>query len=251
MAKRLADDGRRRSLAVFALAALLPTVVLSLVLVRMASSAVRDEAQRHVTTSARASENAVEQQLAKLAEIVDIYSELPRTEAGMTGTTAERQSVVRSLFEDPSDISLSFIVDEDGVLLNVMPETPDAIGVDFSFRDWYRGVASTQEVYVSEAFQPQTDLPLTVTVVAPIENTAGRTTGYIGVGLTLDDLQSYVNEFAADQDVLLTVTDQAGVVVAAPGAGPRTIESLTADPAVAASLLRDSTRRETARSGAA
>jgi len=53
----------------------------------------------------------------------------------------------------------------------------------------------------------------------------------------------------SDQDVRRTVTGQAGGVVAGPGAAPRTIESLTADPAVAAALRGDSTLRETERSG--
>lgn len=234
------------------LAALLPIALLSVVLVRVSSDAIRKQAESQVATSAQASANAVEQELIKLSEIISIYSELPATQAALeTGAQQELRAVLRSLFDDRPDVSLAFIVNEPGILLDVLPETPDVIGIDFSFRDWYRGASSTRSAYISEAFQPQTDVPLTVFAAAPVlaEGEPARVIGYIGIGLTLIDLQRYVEEFAESQGVLLTVTDQAGVVVAARGGAPTSIESLQEDEAIRAALGGDDTHRQIDRDG--
>lgn len=239
-------------LAAIGLAALLPIVLLSFVLVRVASDAIRSQAESQVQTSASASANAVEQELEKLAAIVQTYSELPATRAAVaSGSPATLRSLILPLYDDRQDVSLAFVVDEPGLLLDVLPETPDAIGFDFSFRDWYRGVSTSQAVYVSEAYQPNTNVTLIVVAVAPVfdpEN-ADVAIGYIGIGLTLVDLQADIDEFAQRQGLLLTVTDQSGVVVASPGAAPTSIQSLRGDAAVDDALNGMDSQRDVTREG--
>ena len=73
--------------------------------------------------------------------------------------------------------------------------------------------------------------------------------GFIGTGLSLVGLQSYIDEFSRTQDVALIVTDQAGVVVAKPGAAPIAIESLHHEPMIAEALGGGSSFREVERDG--
>lgn len=244
---------RRRALAAIGLAALLPIILLSIVLVQVSSEAIRSQAESQVQTSASASANAVEQELGKLAAFVQTYSELPATRAAVASDDpATLRGILLPLYDDRQNVSLAFVVDEPGLLLDVLPVTPDAIGFDFSFRDWYRGVSTSQAVYVSEAYQPNTDVTLTVVAVAPVFGLEDGTAaiGYIGIGLTLVDLQADIDEFAQRQGLLLTVTDQSGVIVASPGAAPTSIQSLRSDVAVEDALngvdsQRDVTRGET------
>ncbi len=247
------DISRRRSLAAIGIAALFPIVLLSFVLVTVSSNAIREQAELHVKTSARASADSVQQQLDKLTEIVAIYSELPETTLALRDGNALRlRAVMRSLLDDRQDVSMSFASNGSGVVLDMLPATPGTIGVDFSSRDWFQGAQSTRAVYVAEAFHTEADPLITVIVVAPVFDARDPDliVGYIGIGWSLVDLQTYVDEFAEDQRVSLTVTDQSGVIVAAPGSAPTSIESLSGDPAVDAALTGRDTQREIERNGA-
>lgn len=245
---------RRKSLTVIFLAALLPIALLSVVLVQVSSNAVRAQAESQVETSAQASAKAIEQELEKLAEIIAIYSEQEETALSVRlGYGLWLRGILASLFEDRPDVSMAFAADAGGVVLDVLPETPDAIGVDFSFRDWFKGAQSTRAPYVSEAFQPQSDLQITMIVAAPVFSIEDPEViaGYVGIGWSLADLQAYVDDFASSQSVLLTVTDQAGTVVASPGAAPTSIESLSHIPAIEAALEGVDSQREIDRDGVA
>jgi len=246
--------GRRKALATIFLAALLPIVLLSIVLVQMSSNAIRDQAESQVETSAAASANSVEQELDKLSEIVAIYTERPETALALRdGDVSSVRAILASLFDDRPDVSMSYASDAGGVVLDVLPETPEAVGVDFSFRDWYIGAESARAVYVSEAFQPQSALQLTMIVAAPVfdPDNPDVIVGYVGIGWSLVDLQAYVDDFAGSQGVSLTVTDQAGTIVASPGAAPTSIESVSEEPAIAAALRGTDSRDEIERDGVA
>lgn len=246
--------GRRKQLVILFVAALLPIALLSVVLVQVSSNAIRDQAESQVATSARASANAVEQELEKLSEIIAIYSEQEETALSLRiGHGFWLREVLESMFEDRPDVSMAFASDANGVVLDVLPETPEAVGVDFSFRDWFKGAESTRAPYVSQAFQPQSDLAITLIVAAPVflPDDPSVIVGYIGIGWSLEDLQKYVDEFAETQDVSLRVTDQAGTVVASPGAAPTSIVSVSDERAVASALEGVNTQDEIERDGVA
>ena len=68
----------------------------------------------------------------------------------------------------------------------------------------------------------------------------GRVLGILVAAYGLDTIQRFVDDYAVAQGVRLTVTDQRGVVVAAPGASHRGLQSRRDDPLVAAALERRS-----------
>lgn len=244
--------GRLRPLIAVALLAFLPIGLLSVVLVEVASNAVQAQAESHVGASARASASAVEQELGRLADVVAAYGKLSLTADAIAESDGESmRQLIASMYEN-DNVDLSFVVDVEGVLLDVLPETPDAIGRDFSHRDWYRGAQATGGVYVSEAYQPATDLSLVVVAATPVfaADGSGETIGYIGTGLSLVDLQQYIDDFAATQGVEITVTDQDGVVVAIPGMAPTSLESIATEPTIAEALAGGHSLREVDRDGA-
>ncbi len=210
--------GRFATLVAVALLALVPIAVLSVVLVRVASNAIQDQAESQVAASARASASAVEQELGRLADVVDTYSSLSLTSEAVEQRDAEAIHALIGALYDNANVDLAFVVNADSFLIDVLPESPDAYGVDFSHRDWYQGASAAGDVYVSEAYQPQTDLSLVVVAAAPVyaSDGSGEVVGFIGTGLSLVDLQDYIDDFAETQQIALTVTDQAGTVVASP-----------------------------------
>jgi signal transduction histidine kinase/CheY-like chemotaxis protein len=68
----------------------------------------------------------------------------------------------------------------------------------------------------------------------------GPVVGILVAAYGLDTIQRFVDDFAAAQGVLLTVTDQRGVVVAAAGASPSGLQSRRDDSLVQAALQRRS-----------
>jgi Histidine kinase-, DNA gyrase B-, and HSP90-like ATPase len=45
------------------------------------------------------------------------------------------------------------VTDPKGRLLDIVPRPPSIVGRNFAFRDWYRGVTTTNRSYVSEAYE--------------------------------------------------------------------------------------------------
>jgi hypothetical protein len=48
---------------------------------------------------------------------------------------------------------VAYLTDTSCRLTQVEPATPAVVGVDFSFRDWCKGVKAAGRPYVSEAYQ--------------------------------------------------------------------------------------------------
>jgi signal transduction histidine kinase/CheY-like chemotaxis protein len=57
------------------------------------------------------------------------------------------------LIENYPAIDRAFVTTTAGVQMANYPFTPETIGVDFSYRDWYRGVSTNWSPYVSEFYQ--------------------------------------------------------------------------------------------------
>lgn len=235
-----------------AMLAILPVVAFGFATVRLSSNAVSEQVDTRIQASALASANVVEQQLGRLADIVGAQSEQPRfRNAVQADDHTEMRLTLGRLVELRDDVQLAFVVDPSGILSDVVPATPEAIGRDFSFRDWYQGVSASRATYVSEAYETAaTGTPLVYVAAAPImsESDPDEVIGYIGVGQTLESLQVFVDDFADSQEVSLTIVDQAGTIVSEPGAVPtETVAfddpSLISAADAGASAVRDTQRR--------
>ncbi|MEX2644856.1 MAG: response regulator [Gaiellaceae bacterium] len=240
-------DRSRRSVpalvALFALFGLGPLVLLTYLAISLAGDAVRDEAEARVASTAAASAQAVATELNDLATLVDAYARRPSlVEAVRGGDSAAIRLHLDDLKGARSGVATAFLAAPDGRLIQIVPATPEIVGKDFSFRDWYRGVTARNGAYVSEAYVtqaagnervvaagtfvrgPSSDAPLAILVAA----------------FDLEYLQRYVEAFAERQGVGLTVTDQRGTLIAAPGGVAAGLVSKRADPRVAAALRGES-----------
>jgi len=81
------------------------------------------------------------------------YAAGPYLVAGLQrGDKREIDKHLRNLVGNSNTIERAFIASPGGIELAAYPEDPLAIGKDFSFRDWYRGVSKNWQPYVSEFY---------------------------------------------------------------------------------------------------
>ena len=214
--------------------------------VRVSTDAVRRQAEERVASTAEASAAAVQQQLDGLAALVQSYAQRPSLTSalGPQGSGSVDPGDVRHQLDQLRGalpgIDLAFLADPAGTLVDIIPETPSIVGQSFNHRDWYRGVMATGRPYVSEVYATAaTGGGLVVAAAAPVRADADPSspvTAIVVVGYRLDTIQPFVDRFAAAQGVSLTVTDQQGTLIAAPGPTPTTMTSLAGDAGVRAAL---------------
>ena len=246
---------RRRHLrvvAALALVALGPLALLTYSSIRLGGDAVHSQVQARVTDAATTSAELVGQQMQDLASLVQsdagrahlatVLAHDPLTAADQTYVA----STLAGLQQSRNGIAIAFVTNPSGRLIDITPTSPSIVGQDFSYRDWYRGVmAGGGRPYVSEAYQTAaTNQARVVAAAAQIRGPAqggqpGPVVGVLVAGYDLQALQHFVDGFASADAVRLTVTDQHGTVLAAPGAGtnPTQMVSQRSNPAVAAALL--------------
>ena len=232
-------------IALLALLALSPLVLLTYIAVTRASDAVEAEAIARVRATAAGRADAVAVEMRSLAELVESYGARPTLIDALGGGGRDRSRRetlrfhLRGLAESRPGVSIAFLADPRGTLIDIVPPTPAIVGQDFSFRDWYRGVRATGGPYVSEAYVTQATGNAHVVAVAALvhdQGDTGRPIGILVAGYDLGHIQDFVDRFEATQGIRVTVTDQRGVVVARPGGMSDELVSLRDDPRVSAAL---------------
>jgi len=241
---------RPSSLPVMALSAaltLLPLGVLTYVAVTLSSNSIAQQAQAQVRSLAVLEAHATAVRMDDIRTLVGLSAEDDAliTDLG-NGNPHSRnlpalQTVLQQILtSDRAFVSVA-VVDRHARLIAAAPPAPSLIGQDFSYRDWFKWVSRTGKAYVSSAFESaRGGRPLVVSVAAPIRAlpaSAGSSPviGYLATGLSLEAIEQYVDGFERGQAVSLTVTDQHGVILAAPGRRPGLV-SAARDPRVRRAL---------------
>jgi PAS domain S-box-containing protein len=215
-----------RLTVVFVVCAFLPLALLAGSSIRLSERAVEDDARERVGSITAASADLVEIQMRGVAQLVESYAErkLLRLSVGDDPpSTLDEREVHRHLAQLDAatpGISGAFITGPDGRLLSVVPASPDIVGEDFSYRDWYSGAMTTDGPYVSEAYYSKiSGVQLVVAVATAIRQPGtGRVLAILAVVYDLETIQGFSDELSDAQGVSLQITDQRGVVVGAPGA---------------------------------
>jgi signal transduction histidine kinase/ActR/RegA family two-component response regulator len=248
--KRSRSEGLpiRRLVALFVVLTVLPLGLLAYLSVDLASDAVTSEVRARLRSTAQASVVAVEKEMQGTAAIVTSYAQRPslRAELASRGRGSDTREIVRHLRE-LKQVSPAFantaVVDPRGRLIAVVPATPSIIGKDFSFRDWYRGVtAGRGKPYAGEAIESKATgrarvVPVATYVYAPDQSGPdAKVVGILVAAYSLESIQKFAERFASSQGVSLALTDQRGVLIAAPGDVLRGLRSTRNHPWVAAAL---------------
>jgi len=235
---RRASRSSRRYVALLTVLALLPVALLAASSIVLASRQVTGEVNRRVQATAAVSSVFAGEQTSGLAALVHSYATRPSLVAaldrGPRGTAAAAPQL-HSLATAGLGVSGAFVTDMAGTLTNVDPPSPQLLGRNFAFRDWYRGLATRGGPYVSTAYQTALPgHPLVVAVADHILGPAGRPVGVLAAIYSLDAIQAFAAQIARAQGISLTVTDRAGTLLSA--GGQHGLASLAADPRVTRAL---------------
>ncbi len=131
---------------------------------------------------------------------------------------------MRQLFRDVkiarSDVNLIYRLGPDGIMLYHFPEGPTStVGVDFSFRQYFKQAQRTREpLFSAGRISPTTGKPV-ATAVMPIWSDDGTFMGVVATNLALAELSDTLAEIIGDQqqDQIISIVDARGQVIAYPG----------------------------------
>lgn len=206
---------------------------------RLAESAVRSEAEDRVRTTAVLTAQLTGEQSLRFGEVAQAYAERLRSvpapkRARLPVTDLARvRGALAALREETRGIDAVAFTDALGRVVATAPAGRPAVGTDLSGRDWYARLAPGADRYLSRAdVTPGGDGPAT-TLAVPVVRPGGRRTGVLAV-TAINRFQGLAD--AAADDVVLTLTDQAGTVVGRTDRPPARLVSRSDDRLVAAAL---------------
>jgi PAS domain S-box-containing protein len=238
--RRVLRRSTARLVAAFVLLGLLPLAGLAYFGVHESGLTMDREIRERMSGVSAVSADYVAEQVRGLEQLVVSYAARPSLAAALTSTTPdlpELQRQLAALQGSNPEIFTAWMMGTQGALQASAPETPHLLGRDFSSRDYFRGAMKARDVYVSGAYLAATPgNPRAIGIAAPVRDNSGQVVGIIAVGYRLDGIRAFADRLARAQDVQLTVTDQAGVILAGVGSARTGLPSLASDPRVAAAL---------------
>jgi signal transduction histidine kinase/CheY-like chemotaxis protein len=224
------------------LVSLVPVALFAYLTLGLSENAVRDEVKSKLSSTATASAIFLEHEMTSLMELVDSYAGRPTLietlrDGGPAGY--DRKAVglhLRGLREAREGIFTTFLAEPDGTLIEIVPTTPEIVGKDYSFRDWYKGVTATGRPYLSEVYRTQArGEALVIAAAAPVKKD-GKLLGILVAAYGLDHVSRFTTTLLADENVKLRVTDRRGTLVASGDDIPSSLTSARADPRIIAAL---------------
>ncbi|MDP9431812.1 MAG: response regulator [Actinomycetota bacterium] len=197
--------------------ALLPLAGLTYLTISEARSTVNSEVEQRLRTSSDVGSAYVGEHLGGLRSLVASYAERRLVSGPVSGGTPAKAAAVLPHLAALEARNPAFFgawaLSADGTMLAFSPAEPSVIGVNFAYRDYFKGVMRTGRPYVSEAFRAGIpERPLAVAIAAPVRH-QGRIVGMLVLGYRLDALQQFTKRLGNAQQATLTLTDQRGTVL--------------------------------------
>jgi diguanylate cyclase (GGDEF)-like protein/PAS domain S-box-containing protein len=227
-----------RNVVVLTVVALLPVGLLAVSSIVLASNQVTGDVNKQVRTTAAVSAVVIGQKTTDLVELVQSYATRPSLVAGVAAGADGDAAValnLAALAQAVPGISATFIASVGGTSLATYPLERSVIGMNFAYRDWYKGLLASGRAYMSDAIvTKEAGHPLAVTISDYIRGPSGRPVGILGVNYLLAFISSFSASLGQAQGITLTVTDRLGTSLTAGGA--HGLVSLANDPRVRAAL---------------
>lgn len=210
---RHAGVARKVTLLVLVSAAVL-FVVLIFLIVTFAQRSFERELVNTNASAAGLVQQIVEENLTAFTASVELFSQRPALlRALRSGDESAVRAHLQELVNSHKDNSRSFIADADGVLRHDYPEDPDVHDVDFSYRDWYLGVSSAQDTYLSPIYQRAAlGAPYVVSVAVPLRDHNDATVGYLVLQRTVQRLAAWISRYSPNPGGSIRLFDRGGTV---------------------------------------
>lgn len=144
----------------------------------------------------------------------------------LEGKPDEAVKLLERAPRDFAHIDTIGIFDPRGALVAVLPHMPEAIGKDFSYRDYYKGVSKNWRPYVSEVFKRAVEPKYNIVSVAvPIKTespseTESKILGVLVLTVKLDSILDWMREVDVGSGEFAYFVDQKGHVAGHPRFSP-------------------------------
>jgi len=228
--------------ALAVLGALVPLVVLATLTLSKSEAAVRDEVAARLRLTTALSGAVIAEQVGSIVSLVEGAAKRPRLVRALADgdpdrfDRAEIDQQLQALQEYRLGRTTPGLLDLDGVL-RAIPGAPRLIGTDFSGRGYFKGLVSTGNTYVSEAFvSAAPGHPFVVSIATyvrapgPAGQNLGPPLGVLAASVELGEVQEIVDSVAKAQGVSLWIADQKGQLVATPGGRPSALGPVAGVP---------------------
>ncbi len=118
-------------------------------------------------------------------------------------------------------VNLVYRLDASGIMLYHYPEGPTStVGVDFSFRDYFKAALQTREPLVSQGRISPTTNQAVATAVMPLWSPEGKFLGLVGANIKLESLSqtlsTIISEHQSETGFQVVILDSAGQIIAFP-----------------------------------
>ena len=239
-----------------AVATLGSVAVLSVATVKLSGAALHEQIDARLRNTAEVVSVFVAQNMGGLALVVDSYAKRPEIAASLAGHGRDDLRLAQYLDElrhTMNGVAAAFTTDMEGTLHVISPATVSRRGINYAYRDWYRGLRLAGGTYVSEIYVIVAAGNPRVSGVATLVRARGpgRTpVGMLVVAYDTGYIRDFAEQFARAQGVSISITDQRGVLVAASEGVPNDLRPHTLEHWVSEALAGRSGTGEQEHDGA-
>lgn len=129
------------------------------------------------------------------------------------GKWTEAMDILRGVPADFPFIDRLFLTNADGILMADLPEVAEVRGRSFAYRDWYKGVKSRGQPYVSPVYKRAAPPQINVfAVAAPITRPDGDIAGFLVLQLRIETFLEWIGGIDVGRDGFVYVTDSRGQI---------------------------------------
>lgn len=224
---------RRSAVVLFFLITGVPIALLTYSAIAISTQSAEDQAEKGAADSAQTSAVFIHQRFQDVAVQVDSYaarSMAPAMEGGpgrydLAGIAGGLSDLIRV----QSGVDTAFVTDPRGQLVAIAPQRSDLVGKYLTGDDWFQGVRRQNSPFVSGLSSTAARQSLdSVAIATPVRSRPGAPPvkyGYLVALFSLDQIQTFVDEFQASNKTDVCLVDSAGFILAAPGLQPGTVAS--------------------------
>ncbi|MCU1287358.1 MAG: multi-sensor hybrid histidine kinase [Acidobacteriales bacterium] len=208
-----------RLYVVFVVLASLPILMFSYFADRVLSQEAERQAVTEDSQIAELSAVLISEHFRQSAALMQAYAIDPEFQAACLrhdlGYIQQHMERAHALEQDSLLVS---VYDLSGTMIAISPLDKNLIGNNYSYRDWYKGLAQHWTPYVSEVYRT-TAVPqaLSVAVAVPIKTSEGKPIGIIATAYSLERISTWLRQVTGSGGRNIFVVDQNGHVLASPG----------------------------------
>lgn len=215
--------------------------LMSALAVTLSRRSLREQVFTANLIAATLAARAVERYVADVASIMREAPGRPKLSQEIRNANwPEARRVLENFLKNFKQFDYVFVQDPQGVIQVRVPHA-ETVGRDFSFRDFFREVMRTRQLYISGVYVSQAAQRPVVSIAVPVLDSSGTIHGVLVGALSLRAMSQFVAMIGRDDGSVVYVVDSQGLLIAhSEGTGPDPLRDMKTQPIVAAVLAGQS-----------